>query len=144
LDGDLHFDLSTDRLQWGLEPYLSFDYFVAIQSTINSMQAIYIKKAHFFQSKGLLQIYAQFYPKPALCIMPRAYVGFSLANAFSRTLHSATCDTLPSYPNWRAASLGGELNFVYGPRFLAKAQIDMNLCRSVQIYSANFSLGWKW
>jgi hypothetical protein len=144
LDGSLHFDLSSNRLQWGLEPYLSFDYFSAFQSNIDSMQAIYVKKARFFQLKGLFQLYAQFYPTSALCLIPRAYTGFSLANAFSRTLHSASCDTLPSYPNWQAASLGGEVSFLYGPRFLAKAQIDINLCRSVQIYSTNFSIGWKW
>ncbi len=144
LDGAMHFDFSSANVRYTLAPYLRFDYFASFQDHLNSLNVVYVKNAQFFQAKGRLQFSTELHPTPLFCLIPQAYLGLSVANAFSRNAHPVSCDRLPSYPNWRSLDLGAEISFFYSPGLIAKAVVDISLCHFVQIYSGNVSIGWKW
>ena len=128
---------------YGLQPYLSLDYFASLQGSADSPNHTYVKSSKFFQVKGLLQLFGEFSPTCEICLLPEIDLGFAFANAFSKK-GSQTCDQIAHYPNWRAIVLAAKISLFHTNGFTAKAEFDTSLCHLVQLYTLNLALGWKW
>jgi hypothetical protein len=143
LDGGINIDVSGTSKYW-LQPYLCLDYLATFQQSKHSPHVVYVKRATFFRSQGVLQFFGKFYPTPKLCVIPQAGAGFTFATSLSKTTQPIACDVVPEYPNWNALTLNGGVVFLLKRGLEVGVRADVTLCRSVQVYNGNITLGWNW
>ena len=144
LDGAFYLRFPRESVQYIIQPYWCVDYFSVFQQNTSHTNLVSIKNAQFFDAKGLVKFFAEYFPSNGACLIPELSFGLCYADPLAQSAPQNLCDHAAQYHPWWAGIIHGGFSLFTKGNLVLKGIGDATISSSTQIYSANFTFGWSW